>query len=453
MTPFDKPGDVTPRVRALIVGACIVTIFATAKGMAALWGIVEWIEVSSWGVSDWGTGRTAWRYESGLALAVAAAIALAYLPRFDVSRLLRVAVLLPLIHLVAIVVAAKVWMVLEADLIAKLHTLHNDEAHRPAVTLPSLAVVAAAFAAMVAIGIAIKRRHGEAKHATVMLALSFLLLLGIWLPVLCKFSFQVSRSPHHWNFPDDVRRLISPTAFVWIALLPPAIVAVSFVTFAFRLPAALARNRVGIRQTAIGLLVLATVVALTLPDDGWDLYLESSYLVLTALILAVMALGWLTLTSAIGARLVTRRLRKLVHITGVIAHDDEGDAACVEITSWLRGPRIITRPFVVTTARGDVPVTGAQVCTKLSAATTTLGVGESMTALAAGDRVVIAGHRTNADGHPFRAADATDVAFVASPAARDRFSDVALVVWRPAVAYLAIVVAVALPYLSIVLTD
>jgi hypothetical protein len=62
--------------------------------------------------------------------------------------------------------------------------------------------------------------------------------------------------------------------------------------------------------------------------------------------------------------------------------------------------------------------------------------------------------RPPGDGHPFRTSDAADIVSVTAMGARPyRFSDVVLVVWRPAVAYLAIVMAVAAPYLTIFLTD
>jgi hypothetical protein len=447
-----KPGDIDPRVRALIIGSCAVTILVAAKGMAALWGIVEWIEVPRYSATNWGTGRTPWFYESGLGLAVAAAIVLAWVPRFDVARLLRVAVVLPIIHLAAMLVAARLWSVLDHDLITKLDELEYSRAsYRPDVTLPSLLVIAIAFAAMVVIAIAIKRRHGEWTHATVMLALSFLLLLGLWLPIVCRFSF--TKGEQIGWLDEEIVRQISPTSFLRWAVIPPAIVAVGFVAVAFRAPAMLARYRLAIRWTTIALLSIATIVAVSLVPDAWDLYLESSYLVMTAIVLAVLALLLLTTASGLGSLVAHRKLRKLVQTTGVIATDDDGDAAHVEITSWLRGPRIFMRRFIVTTADGDVPITGAHLLATPPLATTALDVGQSTSALRAGDRVLIAGHRTKADGHPFRAIDATDVAFVGLERAhRYRLSDIALVVWRPAVAYLAIVIAVALPYLSILLT-
>jgi hypothetical protein len=86
-------------------------------------------------------------------------------------------------------------------------------------------------------------------------------------------------------------------------------------------------------------------------------------------------------------------------------------------------------------------------------ATTLLDVGQHAPVLAPGDRVTIGARKHRGDGGPFRASDAGDIGVVAAMGARAyRFSDVALVVWRPAVAYLAIMLAVALPYLSILLT-
>jgi hypothetical protein len=138
---------------------------------------------------------------------------------------------------------------------------------------------------------------------------------------------------------------------------------------------------------------------------------------------------------------------------GTIAPDSDEPVIGLEITSWLRGPRVVQRGFAVTTAVGTLPVRGAHLVAGLPAATTQLRVGERLGVLAPGDEVQIGGHG-DASGDPFRtsAAPLADGMFVA-PAALDRpgFPSVALVLWRPCVAYLLIVSAIAVPALAALL--
>lgn len=447
MTETVQPGSVTSRVRWLIGTACAVTLLLAAIGMQEMWNCVVWIQ-RSWGAADPEAG--AFWYRHGLALAVTAAIALAWLPRFPISRLLRVAVVLPLVHLAAIVAAGRVWSVFEGGL-ANLDGLRfkPDFMEYVHVTTPSACVVGLVFAALVLIGIVIKRRHGEWAHATVMLALSYLLLLGMWLPVVARMA--VGETSHrYWTY---TVRVLDTDTVAWLATVPTALIAIAFSLMVFRLPATLSRMRPLLRPVMVTAFVLALMVAASLPNKSWLVYLESSYLLMTAVVLAVASVTLLVAVTWIRSLLAHRRARGVTYTNGVVSADDD-DVARYEVTSWLRGPRLVVGRFVVTTPHGDVPVHGAPLLVAVPAASTTLDVGEHVPVLRAGDRVVLAARTAKADGHPFRASDAGEITAVATPDAhRLRFSDIALVVWRPAVAYLAILVAVAAPYLTIFLTD
>lgn len=440
------PGELSPRVGVLIYFACIVTILVAFRGMAAGWDVAQWVEA----MNDGGWGRSAFWYESALGVGVMAAIALAALPRFRVSRMLRVAVLLPVIHLAAMLIAAELWRVLDGDLVATLKAhgyLRNMSEFRPAILLPTYAQLGAAFAAVVIAAIAIKRRHGEWAHAAVMLSLSFLLLVGLWLPVLSRFSLHIEG--RYWR--EHVERVLGPQAFAQLALIPPAIAALAFTIVAFRFPRLLATYRRGLRVGVGIAFAVATLFAMSLPAEGWDQYLESVYLVMIAAALAVASLTLLTLVSWLGSLIAHHRFHRLTRIEGTIA--DAGPVAMFEITSWLRGPRLAARSFAVTTARGALPVSGAAILAPIADTTTGLDIGGHAPALHGGDRVIVAGRTAAGGDHPFRASDAMEVVSVASSEARRyRFSDVTLVVWRPSVAYLAILVAVAVPALTVFLT-
>jgi hypothetical protein len=103
----------------------------------------------------------------------------------------------------------------------------------------------------------------------------------------------------------------------------------------------------------------------------------------------------------------------------------------------------------VTSARGDIAIdTGADVAMPIPQMSTHLAVGESMELARAGDAVVVAGLVPPPSDHPFR----DSVALVPGPSGvivgdpgrpLRGFANVALAMWRPCLAYLVIVIAVA----------
>ena len=444
------PGSLAPRVRWLIACACLVTLWITYDGL-----------LSMWDMAAFATKRDRFMFTSGVTLTIAAAIAIAFVPGFRVSRFVRVAVLLPVIHLAAIFAAAVLWSLLRDDVSRALGEW-DDFGRR----VPSPVWLVPGFCALYASAILIKRRHGEWAHAAVMLALCFLLVLGLWLPFLSNLSVETA---HHdayygWNRTkyefgpfkffgwEASRMLLTPRQFVLAAVGPSALVAIGFTLLAFRRPRALTAWRRTIRNLVVVGLIVAVFGALTLSHAGWRLFLESSYLTLTAAVLVIGSLLVLTLATWLRSALAHHRFASLPHHTGTIAREEDAPVARFEITSWLRGPRLAVRSFVVTTPQGELPIHGADLLLPLPKRTTSLDVDQHVDVLEPGDRVVIAGQSRSHDG-PFRGLDATDAAMIAGrDARRYRFSDVALVVWRPAVAYLAILVAVALPPLSIFLT-
>src|SRR5262249_19721907 len=136
---------------------------------------------------------------------------------------------------------------------------------------------------------------------------------------------------------------------------------------------------------------------------------------------------------------------------GTVAH--RGPVATFEITIWLRGPRLVSRPFSVTTSSGELPAAGAEVLSHPPAATIPLAIGSTGASPSCGKPRTVAPRPAGAAGGPFRSADVGIVEMIApigsKPAA---FAHVALVVWRPAVAYLAIVMAATLPGLVLLWT-
>jgi len=429
-------------VRWLIAGACIVTFFATTQGLRSMWEVAEpATHMSRFIVCD------------ALPLALVLIVLAAYLPAWRLPRLMRVAVLLPLIHLGMLLVVAQLWSLLRADMTTLPPASETDlspQVYQAAIAAPSFQLLGLAFAAIIVIAIAIKRRHGEWAHAMVMLTLATLLLIGLWLPLVSLMWNGSSDSLTMWRQLQAVAA--DPSRFIAVVVVPPALVAIAITAVAFRAPSLFARVRRGGAIAAKVALVLVVSIQLNTADRAAVLYLQHSYIILFAIVLAILALANLILITWLRSWLAYRKLQTLTSHTGVVTSDD-GEVAVFEIASWLRGPRIVTRAFSVTTNRGIVPVTGAAVLAHVPATTTGLAIGETAQILAPGHHVVIATRSETASGHPFRAMDVTNVLLVAPVGTRPyTFADIALVAWRPAVAYLAILIAVALPGLAIVLT-
>jgi hypothetical protein len=243
----------------------------------------------------------------------------------------------------------------------------------------------------------------------------------------------------------------APGAFAALVAIPPIALAIAFTWLAFRRPGLFGRHRATLRIAVQVMFAIAILAQLSMPDAGVVLYMNFVHVVLLAVFVAVVALVAFGVATWLGSRLAHRALRALSREVGVIRADVPGAVAGLEIASWLRGPRLAMRSFSVTTPRGDVPVAGANVLAAVPPSTTRLAIGEHAPLLLVGDRVEVAGRTAAAEGHPFRAMDAAAVEMVVGAGAEPyRFADVALVMWRPCIAYLAILIAVALPGLVLV---
>lgn len=429
-------GSLPGRVGFLIVAACVVTVLVAATGMKSIWDVTYYAE-----------SRDAFWYCNGIALGLTAALAFALLPRWHLPRLLRVAVLVPVMHLGALLVAVKLWAILRADTWAYLVSVADNDS--PVPTLPDFAL---AISLVVVAGTLIARRRGEWAHASMMLALSTLLLVGLWLPIICRWWTNdngleiykaIGRDPQAY-----FRSFYSSYEHLRLAaIIPPVIVAIVFTAIVFRRRALFARHRARVALWVKVLFVVAMLAQISGSDTTGLLYLEHTYIILFAVGLVIATYVVFGAATWTGSWRAHRALAGKPRVDATIAADRDAEAiASLEITSWLRGPRLATRAFAVTTPSGDVPVTTANVILPMPPSTLSLGVGETASVLLPGDAVALAADRPTTGADPFRTMEAAQVAgVIARGAARYRFSDVALVVWRPAVAYLAILVAVALP--------
>ena len=163
----------------------------------------------------------------------------------------------------------------------------------------------------------------------------------------------------------------------------------------------------------------------------------------------IAAICALSIATWFGGRL--RRSGTWRQHTGRLVGERGELIAGYEITSWLRGPRAITTACEVDTAKGTIPVpAGAHLAAPLPLSTTLLRTDERVAVLRAGDEVALGCYEQHATGQPFRDSGApvpSDAGLQIGPTVADGAGQHALVAWRPCIAYLVIMVAVAVPAL------
>jgi hypothetical protein len=421
-------GMLAPWVVLVITIACAVTFVGVTLGAALLWD-----QLPSW--TDLGAFR------HGLTFFISFWLLVTFLPQWQLARSLRVAVLLPVAHAIVIVCAWPVW-----HMVSPL-ALDPDATTRFAARFPlALAAGGGALVFGAAAWVIARRRSGDWVHGFAMLALAELLLLGLWIPIAC--SSWPGGAAEQWSQTQPL--LDDLGARLAFTLIPPTVLALGFTALALRRPAALKASRGGLDVGLVILFVVAVFVRATASARVLLLYSNFLPVLLAAALVAMaslVALGGVTWRrTSVTHRAFTSRERR----GGTVVDDGDDPVIGLEITSWLRGPRVIQRPFSVHTSMGTLPVRGAHLVAMIPAATTQLRTGESIEVLGPGEDVQIAGHG-DAGGDPFRtsAVPLADAMYVAPASlASDGFASAALVMWRPCVAYLLIVSAIAVPALA-----
>jgi len=426
-------GQLPPWVRTVIAAACLVTFISVSVGSQLLWSqLPSWVDLGY--------------FRHGLTFYISFWILVSFFPPWPMSRGMRVAVLLPIAHAVMIACSWPVWKAVSG------YIRDADAATSFAMHFPIAAVVGGTVLVFAAIArLAAPRRSGEWIHGFAMIALAELLLLGLWIPIAC--STWPGGLGEWWSASEPL--LQDASSRVAFVVLPPTILAIGFTIVALRRPAWLIASHTALGG-ALGMLMLVAV-STRVDASGRVMLLYSNFvpLLLAAALVAILSLVVLGGVTWWRSWSMHRAFGKRERRGGSIVTDADEPAIGLEITSWLRGPRVVQRNFTVTTSVGELPIRGAHLVATVPAATTQLKVGERLVVLKRGDDVQVAG--ANEDGgDPFRtsAAPLADHMFVA-PASMDKpgFPSVALVMWRPCVAYLLIVSAIAVPALAALLSS
>ena len=430
-----RDGDVDPWARWAVGLACLVTFLIAV--------IVPRV-LRPHGA---GTVFDGFWFRNGLALAAGGVIAFGCMPLGRVSRSVRLAVALPLLHLGLLIVAWIGWTLLSSRMSMAVVVVPVLEA----VPLGWVLVTVAATIAIAGAWIG-RSRRGEAIHAIVMISLVALLLLGLWLP----FASLGVTSPDADTWRDAIAQweslraqLASPARLAAIVLVPPLVAAIGYTLIAIRRRHWIPRLRIAV----VAVLVVAWVLAIFIRRDATDhaaiVYSNFVPWLLAVAAAALAAITALSVVTWLGGR--ARRAGAWRQHTGSIVADRGELIAGYEITSWLRGPRAITSACEVATVGGTLPVpAGARLIAPLPLATTLLRTGECVAVLRGGDVVAIGGYEQHATGQPFRDSGAPipgERGVVIGPTSAEGGGQLALVAWRPCIAYLVIVVVVAVPAL------
>jgi len=421
---FWREGKVDDKVHIGVVSACLVTLMLAAIAPTALWR-------SSHGSLE----HKGW-YCYSIVAALALCIAVAYVPPFRVTRTLRVALALPVAHLVAVIAAWVMWSASESRL--------ETYVVAPLVTRPALVELVAVLGGTCALAGSLIARRGRGERAQVALVagLTNLLLLGLWLPIASGLLVD------YVDFDSRNMVIVSPLTVIAYVLVPPLACAIAYTALVTRAPRLAARLRFACYGLVGTALAIAMIVRVGPSWCGSAFYGSFVPALLAAIIVAVAAL----VAASIAAWPRRRRTRDA--LSGVIASDDASVGGFV-VTSWLRGPTPTTKPFTLVTPRGPVPVpAGIALDVPLPISSTLLSPGEGVAVVRPGDAVAISGFVAAEPGdHPFREAAAPQpgpngLVLALQDPPRPDLAQVALVTWRPCVAYLAIIFLIGLPALA-----
>jgi hypothetical protein len=436
-----RPGSVPDWVRVAIALGCALTLVIAFVGPRLVLRL-----------SDAHAAIDPFWFRNSLAIVAAAGLVLAALPGGALSRYLRMAVWLPIIHALVIVAAWFAWAAFADRLTIAARASAVVTRLSPGATFGAAVLLVGAAAAWAASG---RKRRAERVHAFVLASLVALLGFGLWAPIITC----IWEDGHAYIFSAETfeASVGHPLVLAFVVFVPPLGAAAAYARLVLAAPAAMARARGALVITA-AVLLCAAVASLTRRTDSAD-YAYAGLMV-PLLALAAVAVGAL-LALAVATWLRGRHAqRAFAHdgggLTGTLVaveDDAEPTIARVAITSWLRGPAAMTDAFAIRTPAGEVLVPGAHLIAPLSPVTTQLQTGEAMPVLRVGDRVVLTGLDTETADHPFRASAlpvaGTRELYVGPPgAARVGLADIGLTLWRPCVAYLVILVLVGIPTLA-----
>jgi hypothetical protein len=337
------PGTVVSWVRWLVASACIITVLALWIGGKLLVRELAWVDEDSQG-QFW--------LRNGVAYLAIFAIALAIIPSSRLSRFIHAAIALPILHAGLVVVGWLVWKH-QLPMLSNMSDGRALAAWFPFATVALIAIPATAIVA----GVIARRRAGEWPHAFAMLSLSMLLLVGLWMPIALSIfasgdAWVTDPTSEHWRLPYDPILLAHPVRMSLAILIPPVLVATTYTALAMRRPGWLRAHRTHVVVAVSILLSAALIARMNAQARPMVLYSNFVSFLLVGVLVAVAALLVLALSMLVRGYRLRHRFASRERIVGVV-HADGGEPVFgVELPSWLRGPRLLQRPFAIATAAG-----------------------------------------------------------------------------------------------------
>lgn len=397
------------RVTTLLGWSCALTPVVMAMAGDAIW---PHLALPS--------GSRPW-FVQAPAIIAAFAIALTLWTAPIGSRSRRVAVLLPLIHVLAAVAVWLAWRARPGGRPIWIDPLFGavDE-----VGIAALGLSAAIWIAM----LLPSRRRGVAPWLRWLAPFTLVVVaaLGLWIPIVCSVWPHTPGSVAHWL----------------VILAPSAIASALWMRWARSVP----------RQSHVPVAVaLAVAIACRVTAEPGS---QLDYSNLIPLVIAGCAVALAAIAALGCAHWLARRPRGGV-LTGRARASEPGHAiAWIEAVGWVDGLRPVARGFTLETADGNLPVpSGGAVTTAIPEETEDLRPGERIAVIEDGDQVVVSGwERAPAEG-PFRTASlpaigSSGLAITRAGLAGGRADGVLLLLWRPCAVTVAVIAITALPAIA-----
>ncbi len=279
-------------------------------------------------------------------------------------------------------------------------------------------------------------------------SLTFLLVLGLWLPIaLAKFTaFNGSIS---YREPAEISH-----AFVWITLLPSLLLALATTSQHFRLASLGFSGRV-YWGTALLFALMAAIKFRVYPEESEDLAAYANFVPILLLsagvaVLSICAMGLVCWQVRQGPSRSADLRGELIGVK------EKGRVASqVRYLGWLGGLRAETTQFVIRTSTGDLPVpSGVRVIAPLPSNTTNATLDDTFPLLEIGDQVEVWGLESAPKEGAFRSSPlpvpgACGIVvrkLLKQPSSP--WQEMTLTTWRPIMFYLFVVSLVALPGLA-----
>ena len=404
------------------------------------------------GLAETGRAPDQWWFYQVPALAVAVSMVLSLLPKGSTSRWIRLATLLPFLHLGLFPLVGWLWHLYLARLGGPPSRLPLIE-QLPA---PAIALALGLLVLVCSLVVATRRPHtGTPRwlHSITVFALLHLLLLGLWLPMASAGWGQLLE--HQWIGRNLLVPASNVATFTWVALAPPTAVALLLTLVLALWPKRFARRAAELTAVGVMLFTIALLLRSGATFEAFIGYANFVHVLLSQALFCLFCIASLALSHWRSVRVVRNDADRPAPWVqrGVVESTGISPVGWVEYLGWLGGLRMQLRAFALRTESGELEVPAhSALIAPMPAWTASANAGERVSLLSASDEVTVSGFVAPAgDSGPYRQArrpvPGTD-GMVVTTARGERetvLRDVMLIVWRPCVFYLLVATAAAIP--------